>query len=315
MSPRIEEGLYDRQESLPLRIPNSIAIVGVGGVGSWVAYFFALVGVASIMLIDPDRVEEHNRNRTPFHVWHPGEYKCDALLEVILECREDCQVETYNKRYEELSPVEKQRIDNAELFFDCRDVISELDRQTPITGGYDGSEVTLHIKPDYRKVFSANEQEGYRVTPSYVVPPVFIALNIVNYICLERWQRGGNMDEFCFNVDMTKLVRKLAGKKRFRPRGTPNDAGLARGGEGPENSEPADHSDGSEDDDNINGIPVRRGISLESTRFLPFEVQGTLYTNGGEVLYRVLQMQPSGRLVSEIIDEEGMRYLSSGRNL
>jgi tRNA A37 threonylcarbamoyladenosine dehydratase len=160
-----EASLYDRQAGLPLHVPSSVTIVGVGGVGSWVAYFFALTGVKSLVLIDPDRVEESNRNRTPFHVWHVGDYKADALVEVIMECREDCEIETYNKRYEELTAVEKARSDDTELFFDCRDVVSTLDRQTPITGGYDGSEVTLHVKPDYNKVFSANDEEGYRTTP------------------------------------------------------------------------------------------------------------------------------------------------------
>lgn len=302
------EGLYNRQETMSLRIPASVTIVGVGGVGSWVAYFFALVGVPVINVIDPDRVEESNRNRTPFHVWHVGDYKADSLVEIVMECREQCVVTPYNKRYEELTPAEKTNVES-ELFFDCRDVVSTLDRDTPITGGYDGSEVTLHVKPDYRKVFSANDQEGYRVTPSYVVPPAFIALCIVNYCCLEKHQRGGNMDEFCFNVEMTKLVRKLAGKKRFRPRG-----------------EPASEPESPEEHGNPNGvhleellpaeyrnIPIRLGLSLRSTVFLPFEIMGTVDLQNTR-LYWVRQMDPRTGLIEELVDEEGVTYLNSRNN-
>jgi hypothetical protein len=302
-----EASLYDRQAGLPLHVPSSVTIVGVGGVGSWVAYFFALTGVKSLVLIDPDRVEESNRNRTPFHVWHVGDYKADALVEVIMECREDCEIETYNKRYEELTAVEKARSDDTELFFDCRDMVSTLDRQTPITGGYDGSEVTLHVKPDYNKVFSANDEEGYRTTPSYVVPPAFIALCIVNYVCLEKHQRGGNMDEFCFNVEMTKLVRKLAGKKRFRPRGQPGS------------NEPTEEQDAqnnipspASDDDMHDGIPIRRGLSLNTTRLLPYETLHPVVLNTGESMFHVRQMRPDDRLIDEIIDEEGLSYLQLG---
>lgn len=301
-----EAGLYDRQQGLPLRVPNDVTIVGVGGVGSWVAYFFALAGVRILHLIDPDRVEESNRNRTPFHVWHVGEYKTDAMVEVVLECREDCDVRTYNKRYEELTETEKNSVIHAELFFDCRDVVSVLDRETPITGGYDGSEVTLHVKPDYRKVFSANDEEGYRVTPSYVVPPAFIALCIVNYVCLERWQRGGNMDEFCFNIEMTKLVRKLAGKKRFRPRGQP--------GNEPEPAEEQGspivvHPTGGE---NIDGVPVRRGLSLQANVLLPFTIMNSVDTPTG-TLYHVIQPHPDRGLIEEYIDVQGMAFLHPGR--
>lgn len=59
-------GIYIRQESMNLDIPNEIHILGVGGVGTWVAYNAALMGVPLIHLYDGDTLADHNRNRLPY---------------------------------------------------------------------------------------------------------------------------------------------------------------------------------------------------------------------------------------------------------
>ena len=46
--------IYNRQQSLNLQIPESVSVIGVGGVGSWVALNLALVGVKKLILYDPD---------------------------------------------------------------------------------------------------------------------------------------------------------------------------------------------------------------------------------------------------------------------
>lgn len=64
LDPRREPRLV-RQEGLNLDIPNSMFIVGVGGVGMWVAYLAAMMGVKNLTLCDPDVVELSNENRLP----------------------------------------------------------------------------------------------------------------------------------------------------------------------------------------------------------------------------------------------------------
>ena len=40
-----------------------VALLGVGGLGSWAAYALACCGVGELVLVDGDRVEESNFNR------------------------------------------------------------------------------------------------------------------------------------------------------------------------------------------------------------------------------------------------------------
>lgn len=52
------------REEMQERLNSSHAmIVGLGGVGTWVAYGLALAGVGTLTLIDPDIIEEGNLNR------------------------------------------------------------------------------------------------------------------------------------------------------------------------------------------------------------------------------------------------------------
>ena len=72
-----------------------IAVVGVGGVGSWTAEALARSGVASLTLIDMDHVAESNINRQ-VHAIEPsiGQAKVQALKERIALIHPGCQVHT-----------------------------------------------------------------------------------------------------------------------------------------------------------------------------------------------------------------------------
>jgi tRNA threonylcarbamoyladenosine dehydratase len=72
-----------------------IVIVGIGGVGSWVAESLARSGVGTLTLIDLDVVAESNLNRQA-HATLPnlGRNKIDAMRERILSYAPDCEVQT-----------------------------------------------------------------------------------------------------------------------------------------------------------------------------------------------------------------------------
>jgi tRNA A37 threonylcarbamoyladenosine dehydratase len=76
------------------RIRNAhVAIVGIGGVGSWVAEALARSGVGRITLIDFDQVAESNINRQIQAVQSSiGQAKVDAMRERILSYFPECQV-------------------------------------------------------------------------------------------------------------------------------------------------------------------------------------------------------------------------------
>lgn len=70
-----------------------IAVVGVGGVGSWTAEALARNGVARLVLIDLDNIAESNINRQ-VHALEPtlGQAKVHALRERIALIHPDCEV-------------------------------------------------------------------------------------------------------------------------------------------------------------------------------------------------------------------------------
>lgn len=71
-----------RQEPLKLDLPKGVAVVGCGGVGSWVAYFLAMAGVPELWLFDHDKVSEHNLNRLPLGPSAINEFKSVALRDL-----------------------------------------------------------------------------------------------------------------------------------------------------------------------------------------------------------------------------------------
>ena len=71
-----------------------VAIVGVGGVGSWAAEALARCGVASLTLIDLDHVAESNINRQVQALGATlGQAKVQALRERIADIHPGCAVE------------------------------------------------------------------------------------------------------------------------------------------------------------------------------------------------------------------------------
>ena len=62
---------------------HSVAIAGLGGLGSNTAIFLARTGVGTLHLIDFDTVDVSNLNRQSYRICDLGKYKTDALAEQI----------------------------------------------------------------------------------------------------------------------------------------------------------------------------------------------------------------------------------------
>lgn len=63
----------------------SVAVAGLGGLGSNIAVSLARIGVGHLHLIDFDRVDTSNLNRQHYFLRHLGQYKTEALKEQLLE--------------------------------------------------------------------------------------------------------------------------------------------------------------------------------------------------------------------------------------
>lgn len=72
-----------------------VAVVGIGGVGSWAAEALARSGVGRLTLIDLDHVAESNVNRQ-VHALTPtlGQAKVQAMAERIAQIHPDCHVQS-----------------------------------------------------------------------------------------------------------------------------------------------------------------------------------------------------------------------------
>lgn len=200
--------LYNRQSSLGLNVPKSVTVIGGGGVGMWVAMNFALIGVPEMAVVDDDRVDVSNLNRTLFKQDQVGMFKVHAISELIAERRPGCKVVGLSKRYETLEFDEKKYVDGLEVTIDCRDSIAALKgmKKSPMIGGYNGLSGTLHINADFtqKKIFGA-ESTGYTIIPSYVIVPEFLAASIVNYICAEERVK----DEKIISLDFKSLSKSI----------------------------------------------------------------------------------------------------------
>ena len=70
-----------------------MAVVGLGGVGSWAAEALARSGVAALVLIDLDHVAESNINRQVQALGATlGQAKVQALRERIADIHPGCEV-------------------------------------------------------------------------------------------------------------------------------------------------------------------------------------------------------------------------------
>jgi bacteriocin biosynthesis cyclodehydratase domain-containing protein len=62
-------------------------VIGAGGTGSWLALSLAMMGVAELMVVDSDIVEERNRTRQPYAAASVGRRKVEVLGEAVVALR------------------------------------------------------------------------------------------------------------------------------------------------------------------------------------------------------------------------------------
>ncbi|MGF0031500.1 sulfur carrier protein ThiS adenylyltransferase ThiF [Bariatricus sp. SGI.154] len=83
-------------ETQALLSQGNVAVAGLGGLGSNIAYALARIGVGHLHLIDFDVVDLTNLNRQQYFMEHVGMYKTDALKSLLLkinpylDIRTDC---------------------------------------------------------------------------------------------------------------------------------------------------------------------------------------------------------------------------------
>ena len=167
-------GLYDRQESFHLDTNISICIVGLGGIGFWVAKFAAMSGIGKIHLYDPDVIDETNLNRISVPIEALGMNKTKVAKRVINAIRPECIV------YSLPFILQPHTYTKTDWIIDCTDKIqSQIDNQKIakmngskyLKAGYNG----LHITISNSVAEWGEAPDGYTIDPSWVVPSTIVA--------------------------------------------------------------------------------------------------------------------------------------------
>ena len=175
-----EQAIYERQNLVEgLNIPQIASVVGCGGTGFWTAFLLAMSGVEELILIDSDMVEVSNLNRLPLQESSVGKKKADALKELISSIRKGIRIEIQDGRIEK--PIDCQIL-RGDIFC-CTDnlksqqIICAFCKKNDLNYqriGYDGT--ILNVSKTFPlSLREVDEERGYTVTPSWVIPAVFAA--------------------------------------------------------------------------------------------------------------------------------------------
>jgi hypothetical protein len=204
----IEMEIDSRQQNIKLYEINNVIILGVGGIGSWVAFNIALTGkVNNIYIVDPDFITATNLNRTPFRLCDIGQPKVDALKYLILE-RRPCNVATYQCKTSKKLVTEirtklnipnwndSARMDANGVIIDCRDDVFDDFYELPYKYykiGYDGLSITIDGNPRNTAVWG--RANTYRFTPSFICPSQLAANLVVTDILTIKMSEEDRKDQ------------------------------------------------------------------------------------------------------------------------
>lgn len=133
------ELLIGKEATQKLR-QSTVAIFGIGGVGSFTAEALARSGIGNLVLIDYDKINESNINRQ-IHATSKtiGLYKVDIMKERLIEINPMINVEIFKEMYDESSKKELlskrydyvvDAIDNVPAKIDL--IVSCIDKKIPI---------------------------------------------------------------------------------------------------------------------------------------------------------------------------------------
>ena len=132
----------------------TVAICGLGGLGSNIAISLARAGVGRLILIDFDRVDITNLHRQQYKATQIGMYKTDALADNLREIAPYIELETHTERITE---------DNAITLLKDADIICEAFDDAECKASF--ANIVLSELPD-KYLVAASGMAGMGVTNS-----------------------------------------------------------------------------------------------------------------------------------------------------
>ena len=169
------EEILTRQKDIELNRIDTVVIVGVGGIGYWVAKFLALSRqVKKMILIDPEYVEPVNLNRIDFNEFTIGTPKVEATrLNIEFTVAKHPKIVAIHDKYDPkyipkgAGTVVVECVDHVET--SNRVVKEAREMGLPVISvHYDGvAHITISVNEAHGEW---GEGGGYVRTPSFVVP-------------------------------------------------------------------------------------------------------------------------------------------------
>ena len=181
-----------------LDVPH-VTIIGCGGIGSYVAYYLAQMGVVNLTIWDRDIVADHNIANQNFTIDQIGQFKVDAIKNSIAAKIGDEDAEniiTKRSFFNSESPIESGIIILATDNIDSRKLIYETVKENAdvlyLIDGRLGGEIirilSIDMTNDMQKeiyensLFSADEAEELPCTAKAIV---YVAARVASEIVYE----------------------------------------------------------------------------------------------------------------------------------
>lgn len=181
-------GIYDRQKEIPLTIPESVMVVGCGGIGFWAGLFLGMTGVRRLYLVDPDVIQIHNLNRLPLPLESVGKSKVEVLRNLILQLRPEAVVLVFSQKINPflISNIKPEVIvdttDDYRAQREIYDISSKLGIRY-VRGGYDGTRLSVSSKLPTWDIDPLVDTR-YTFIPSWLIPATICAALVVAKVVL-----------------------------------------------------------------------------------------------------------------------------------
>jgi molybdopterin/thiamine biosynthesis adenylyltransferase len=173
---------YSRQEEMDNELDHNldrrIAVVGCGGVGSWLAILLAMTGYRNITLRDGQKIEASNLNRLPVPQTWIGKNKAIALRKVIKYLRPDTNISVIPFHVTDEAGFNRFLAQNVHMVYDCTDDARIQQKITAWTRtahkryrkiGYEGYKLGTYRRMDDIWIDDSEYRAGYRTSRANAV--------------------------------------------------------------------------------------------------------------------------------------------------
>lgn len=153
---------------------RKIIIIGVGSFGGFLCkHLSELESVKQLYIIDDDIIEPKNIQNSVYTFSQIGEYKVDALTQII---QDEISVMGFRAEYKE----GKTKLPSADLVIDCRDVVCDRDKEIDIRFYISGRILVIDSRKNTKCHQEYKGKYSINLKKSEIKKAAFYAAQIIN---------------------------------------------------------------------------------------------------------------------------------------